>query len=122
MPRRRAEPADRDKPEEPVERQRVDPVLAYSTSLGEMWHGDCLDVLAELEDDSVQLLLTSPPFALVRKKDYGNVPEHEYIEWFLEYAREFKRVIRKDGSIVIDLGGAWMPGQPTKSIYQYRLL
>jgi site-specific DNA-methyltransferase (cytosine-N4-specific) len=44
------------------------------------------------------------------------------VDWFLEFAREFKRVLRKDGSFVVDLGGAYLPGHPVRSIYQFELL
>jgi site-specific DNA-methyltransferase (cytosine-N4-specific) len=87
-----------------------------------MWHGDSLDLLATLPDDHVNLVLTSPPFALTRKKRYGNHPEDEYVAWFEPFAAQILRVLSPDGSLVIDLGGAWMPGTPTRSLYQYRLL
>lgn len=70
----------------------------------------------------MQLLLMSPPFALNRKKSYGNKHQDEYIEWFKPFAVEFQRVLRDDGSLVIDIGGTWIPGSPTRSIYQFELL
>jgi site-specific DNA-methyltransferase (cytosine-N4-specific) len=66
--------------------------------------------------------MTSPPFALKRKKAYGNVPPDEYIEWFWPFAVEIHRILRPDGSFVFDLGGAWKPGTGTRSLYQYELL
>lgn len=75
-----------------------------------------------LADGSVNLILTSPPFALTRKKEYGNASAEEYVEWFMAFAREFRRLLRPDGSLVIDLGGAYLPGYPVRSIYQYELL
>ncbi|MDO8715390.1 MAG: site-specific DNA-methyltransferase, partial [Dehalococcoidales bacterium] len=68
------------------------------------------------------LILTSPPFALTRKKEYGNQDEDKYIEWFLPFAHEFRRVLTPDGSFVLDLGGAYLPGKPIRSIYQFELL
>jgi DNA modification methylase len=59
---------------------------------------------------------------LTRKKEYGNESAEQYIEWFLPFAKEFKRVLTKDGSFVLDLGGAYLPGNPVRSIYQYELL
>lgn len=94
----------------------------YRTELGSAWHCDALDFLAELENDSVNLILTSPPFALTKKKSYGNPPQHEYIDWFLRFAKEFRRVLRDDGSFVVEIGGAWVPGSPTRSIYHFKLL
>jgi DNA modification methylase len=87
-----------------------------------MYHGDALKVMAKMEDESVDLILTSPPFALTRPKAYGNETETKYVEWFMQFAWEFHRILKQDGSLVVDLGGAWVPGQPTKSLYQWRLL
>lgn len=66
--------------------------------------------------------MTSPPFALTRKKEYGNESAEKYVDWFLQFAYEFKRVLTEDGSFVLDLGGAYLPGNPVRSIYQYELL
>src|SRR5262249_58345027 len=72
--------------------------------------------------DSVALVMTSPPFALRRQKAYGNVEATEYVEWFWPFAREIHRVLRPDGSFVLDLGGAWNRGSGTRSLYQYQLV
>ena len=63
-------------------------------------------------DKSVDLIMTSPPFGLVRKKDYGNVEASEYLEWFRPFGEQFNRVLKDNGSLVIDIGGAWMQGPP----------
>ena len=94
----------------------------YSTEVGAAYLGDSRELLRELPDASVNLVVTSPPFALHFKKEYGNVEKHEYVPWFLEFAREVKRVLTDDGSFVIDLGGAYEPGRPTRSLYQWKLL
>lgn len=94
----------------------------YKTDLGSAWECDSLDFFEHVPDNSVNLILTSPPFALTRKKSYGNPPAHEYIDWFLRFAKEFRRVLQPDGSLVIEIGGAWNPGVPTRSIYQFKLL
>lgn len=83
--------------------------------------GDSLDYLAKLKARSVDLIVTSPPFGLVRKKEYGNVESHEYIDWFRPFGREFARVMKSSSSLVIDIGGAWVPGQPTRSLYHFEL-
>ncbi len=79
-------------------------------------------MLRELPDDSVALVMTSPPFALRRQKAYGNVAASEYVEWFWPFAVEIHRVLRPDGSFVLDLGGAWNRGSGTRSLYQYELI
>ncbi|MEA3063420.1 MAG: hypothetical protein QOJ94_3201 [Sphingomonadales bacterium] len=75
-----------------------------------------------MQRESVDLILTSPPFALKRKKEYGNEDEERYVEWFSSFAKLFKKVLKMDGSLVIDLGGAYKPGFPVRSIYQFELL
>ncbi|MBI3668188.1 MAG: site-specific DNA-methyltransferase [Acidobacteria bacterium] len=94
----------------------------YETHLGRAYLGDCLRIMRQLPDDSVNLVMTSPPFGLAFKKEYGNPDSDDYVEWFLPHAREMKRLIKKDGSIVIDIGGAWKKGNPTRSLYQFKLL
>ena len=94
----------------------------HKTSLGEIVHGDSLDVLASYHRKSVDLIMTSPPFGLVRKKDYGNVAADEYVEWFKPFAAAFRRILKDSGSLVIDIGGAWNKGYPTRNLYHFKLL
>ena len=95
---------------------------AYTTSLGRAYHADAIEVLRGLPDDSVALVFTSPPFALRRKKAYGNVAAVDYVEWFVPFAEEIYRVLSDDGSFVFDLGGAWNPGSGTRSLFPYELI
>ncbi len=94
----------------------------FKTKSGRMVLGDSLDVLAEMKPGSVDLIMTSPPFGLVRKKEYGNVAADEYIDWFRPFAKAFHRVLTNRGSAVIDIGGAWNQGQPTRHLYHFKLL
>ena len=94
----------------------------YQRDFGAAYLGDSLNLMRSLDEQSVNLILTSPPFALTREKEYGNKSSDEYIEWFLPFAREFHRLLTPDGSFVIDLGGAYLPGFPVRSIYQFELL
>jgi site-specific DNA-methyltransferase (cytosine-N4-specific) len=87
-----------------------------------MYAGDSLNLLGELPDGSVNLVVTSPPYALHFKKEYGNANQREYVDWLLPFAHEIRRVLADDGSFVLNLGGSWTPGQPTRSIYTYKLL
>lgn len=98
------------------------PQVIYETKWGQAWHGDSLEMLDQLDDESINLVLTSPPFALTRQKAYGNEPEDEYVAWFRKFADRVLSKLTEDGSFVIDLGGAWLPGSATRSLYQYRLL
>lgn len=94
----------------------------YTQNNGAVYLGDSLKLIKFIDDNSINLILTSPPFALTRKKEYGNESAEKYIEWFLPFAYEFKRVLADNGSFVLDLGGAYLPGNPVRSIYQYELL
>lgn len=95
--------------------------LAYKTPQGEAWCGDSLDLLRDLPDDSINLVVTSPPFALQRQKEYGNKDQHEYIDWLTEFAALVHRKLRHDGSFVLDLGGAYQKGVPSRSLYNFRI-
>ncbi len=94
----------------------------YRTERGAAYCGDSQTLMSKLPDDSINLVMTSPPFALKRKKEYGNVHARDYIEWFLPFAEQMKRIITPQGSIVIDIGGTWVKGQPTRSLYHFKLL
>jgi DNA modification methylase len=94
----------------------------YATALGEAHLGDSHRIMREIPDASVDLVMTSPPFALTRKKAYGNMDAHDYVDWFMPFALEVHRILRPTGSFVVDIGGAWRRGVPTRSLYQYELL
>jgi len=94
----------------------------YATQYGRAYVGDSMTYLRQIESDSVDLIMTSPPFALKRKKAYGNVHSSEYIPWFVTFAVEFKRILKDTGSLVIDIGGTWVKGQPTRSLYHFELV
>ena len=63
----------------------------------------------------VNLILTSPPFPLVRKKRYGNKSGERYVSWLSRMARRLSDLLTPDGSIVIEIGNAWTKGSPTMS-------
>ena len=94
----------------------------YYTAYGKAYCGDSLKFLAQLPDNSINLVLTSPPFALQRKKEYGNQEQNEYVDWLMKFTLEVKRVLKDDGSFVLDLGGAYQKGRPIRSLYNYRVL
>jgi DNA modification methylase len=95
---------------------------AYTTACGTAYCGDSLELLSKLPTASVNLVMTSPPFALQRQKAYGNKDQAEYLEWLTAFAREVHRVLKDDGSFVLDLGGAYEKGVPTRSLYNFRVL
>jgi site-specific DNA-methyltransferase (cytosine-N4-specific) len=94
----------------------------YKTRLGFAVCGDSRDLISQLDDDSVNLVITSPPFALQRQKEYGNVDQCAYVDWLTEFARLVQKKLRKDGSFVLDLGGSYLKGAPARSLYNFRTL
>lgn len=96
--------------------------LFHKAKYGAIYHGDALDYLKTCKQESVDLIMTSPPFGLVRKKSYGNVEADKYLDWFRPFAAAFQKVLKAGGSLVIDIGGSWIPGQPSRSLYHYELL
>lgn len=94
----------------------------YRTHNGNAYVGDAFDLLQDLADESVDLVITSPPFALQRKKTYGNVDEEEYVDWIKPFGREVFRVLKNSGSFVLDIGGAYRAKVPSRSLYNFRVL
>jgi site-specific DNA-methyltransferase (cytosine-N4-specific) len=94
----------------------------YYTKKGQAYVGDSLELLAELPDGSIDFVMTSPPFALRRQKTYGNVEETEYVNWIKPFGKEVFRVLKESGSFVLDLGGAYRSGMPSRSLYNFRVL
>jgi hypothetical protein len=97
-------------------------VTISMTDKGAALSGHCEDAVGLLEDESCQLMFSSPPYPLVRSKEYGNEDERSYVEWLLRAAQEWPRKLTKTGSVVLNLGDAWRRGEPTLSLYQERLL
>ena len=69
-----------------------------------------------------QLIFTSPPFPLNRKKAYGNLVGDDYINWLADFAPRFADFLKEDGSIAIELGNSWERGQPVMSTLALKAL
>lgn len=102
------------------------PAVAYRTSFGEMIVGSSEHILeSELGaryKGQVQLIFTSPPFPLNRKKRYGNSQGTEYLDWLAGFKHIFSEMLVPDGSLVIELGNAWEPGRPVMSTLALKAL
>lgn len=94
----------------------------YMTRFGVAYLGDSLSLLRNVPDSSVDLVITSPPFALQGRKPYGNPSQEEYVDWFLPFSLEIKRVLKETGSFVLEIGNAYEKGRPVRSLYPFRLL
>ena len=95
--------------------------LAYRTAQGEAWCGDARELLGAMASGSINLVMTSPPFALQRQKSYGNKDQAGYLEWLTSFARLVFDKLAPDGSFVLDLGGAYQRGEPSRSLYNFRV-
>ena len=96
------------------------------TRLGRYFAGDCESLLrgplGRRLRGRVQLIFTSPPYPLNRKKSYGNLTGDDYLNWFVKLAPLFAELLRPDGSIVIEVGNAWIPGRPVQSLLHLKSL
>lgn len=92
----------------------------YKTKLGKYYVGNSEELLVsrlgKKLKNKVQLILTSPPFPLNKKKKYGNLQGEDYKEWFINLSEIFSYLLTEDGSIVIELGNSWVPGKPVQSL------
>lgn len=94
----------------------------YKTDYGLAYLADSLDVLKTLPEESINLVVTSPPSGHHFRKEYGNADKSECVQWFLPFAEEVRRILREDGSFVLNIGGSYNQGAPTKSLYHFKLL
>lgn len=102
------------------------PFLAYETDLGRMIMGNAEGALRSpilnASMHKVQLILTSPPFPLNRKKKYGNLQGDDYLNWLASFAPLFREYLAPDGSVVMEIGNAWKAGSPVMSTLALRAL
>jgi site-specific DNA-methyltransferase (cytosine-N4-specific) len=99
--------------------------VGYSTALGTLYKGlaeDILPILLGQGKEKSDLILTSPPFPLNRKKKYGNLSGDEYAEWLASFAPLMKSFLKPSGSIVIEMGNAWESGRPVMSTLSLKAL
>jgi DNA modification methylase len=95
---------------------------AYRTPSGAAYCSDSLPWLRAIPTESVDLVVTSPPYALEFKKEYGNVAKAQYVDWLKPFGAEIHRILKPDGSFVLNIGGSYNPGSPTRSLYHFKVL
>ena len=97
--------------------------LLYETDYGKYYIGKCEELIEKLElEGKVQLLITSPPYPLNKKKKYGNMVGEEYLEWLYSLAPLFSKVLKPNGSLVIEMGNSWEKNRPIQSILTIKSL
>ena len=94
----------------------------YSTPRGDAYLGDSAALLRDLPAGSLNAVVTSPPYALHFQKEYGNAAKADYVEWFLPFAEAIHAALADDGSFVLNIGGSYEKGRPTRSLYHFKLL
>lgn len=100
-------------------------MAGYTTKLGRYTCESSLDGLNSLDDNSINLIVTSPPFSNQRKKKYTNfneVSQDEYVDWLLQFAKKAYNKLAPNGSIVIDIRSAYEKGRAVESLYPYEFL
>lgn len=100
--------------------------VAYATKRGRMLLGNSNNLLVDGSlsrfEGKINLIFTSPPFPLNRKKRYGNETGDSYIRWLCAFGPLFKKMLTPDGSIVVEMGNSWEPGMPVMSTLALRSL
>ena len=82
--------------------------------------GDSRDVLKKIDDNLIDLIVTSPPYADRRKKTYGGISTEEYVEWFLPVSKQLLRVLKPTGTFILNIKEKAENGE--RSIYVLELI
>ena len=101
-------------------------IAAYKTNYGTCYQGDATSLnqtslWTEIEG-KIDLIFTSPPFALARQKEYGNLAGEDYVKWFSSLTHLFSSLLKPRGSIVIEMGNAWVKGKPVMATQPLKAL
>ena len=112
---------------EPTDRRRsastrVTPAYAFRTELGGAVLDDALDVLAELPPASCQLILASPPFTGPGEIGEDDPAGGQFVDWLLPFLRHFERVLKPNGSLVLELGATWLRRQPIRTVQNFNFI
>ncbi|MDR1525352.1 MAG: site-specific DNA-methyltransferase [Tannerella sp.] len=86
----------------------------------DLYLGDCKDELKKNPDDSVDLIVTSPPYADQRKSTYGGINVDEYVDWFLPVSAELLRVLKPTGTFILNIKEKVVDGE--RSTYVMELI
>lgn len=82
--------------------------------------GDCREVMAQMTDHSVDLVVTSPPYADRRAHTYGGIPVDRYVDWWMTVAAQLERVLAPTGSLILNIKEGTRDGE--RLTYAYELV
>lgn len=68
-----------------------------------LYRGDCAEVMSNWDSDSVDLIVTSPPYATQRISTYGGIKEQDYVQWFLPISEQLMRCLAPSGSFILNI-------------------
>ncbi len=99
-----------------IEIAPTDSLMAEGADSATLWTdkvhvGDCLDVMKTFPDNSIDLIVTSPPYADARKHTYGGISPDEYVDWFADRATEMLRILKPSGSFVLNIKEKCVDGE-----------
>ena len=97
-------------------------ITVFTTDLGCALLAEAETAIKFVDDNSINLILTSPPYPLITQKAYGNKSSDSYIDWLTDLAAAWKQKLTPNGSLVLNLADVYTPGSPSISLYQERLL
>jgi DNA modification methylase len=97
-------------------------IVIYETANGVALWADAQTASAVIAPDSINLIITSPPYPLIKQKAYGNKTGDEYLNCLSDIACSWRNLLVNDKSLVLNLADTWEEGSPTLSLYQERLL
>jgi site-specific DNA-methyltransferase (adenine-specific)/site-specific DNA-methyltransferase (cytosine-N4-specific) len=86
----------------------------------DLYLGDCREELINIEENSVDLIFTSPPYADQRKKTYGGIHPEEYVDWFLPITKQLYRVLKPSGTFILNIKEKVVNGE--RSTYVMELI
>ena len=97
-------------------------ITVFTTSLGTALLAEAESAIGLIANNSVDLILTSPPYPLTTKKTYGNLNPDAHVDWLTSLAAGWKEKLTDTGSLILNLADVFTPGAPAVSLYQERLL
>jgi site-specific DNA-methyltransferase (adenine-specific) len=87
-----------------------------------IFHGDCFDVLDTFPENSIDLIVTSPPYAMKRKDTYGGIPEDKFAQWLFDFSEKAMRVIKDSGSLVVNIKEGCKDNARQIYVLEYQLM